>query len=33
VIPVVVALVDAYMVGKALQIGRPVGKWEWFPGA
>jgi predicted nucleotidyltransferase len=27
----IASIVDAYMVGKALQCGRPVGKWECFP--
>jgi len=26
-----VAIIDSFMVGKALKSGRPVGKWEFFP--
>ncbi|NLY02455.1 MAG: zinc-ribbon domain-containing protein [Rhodopirellula sp.] len=28
-----VSIVDAYMVGKTLRNGTPVGKWQWFPKA
>ncbi len=28
-----ISIIDAYMVGKTLRNGRPVGKWEWFPKA
>ena len=28
-----ISIIDAYMVGKTLRNGRPVGKWEWFPQA
>lgn len=31
-IPVcIAAVIDAYMVGKVLRAGQPVGKWQWFP--
>ena len=26
-----VSIIDAYMVGKTLRDGTPVGKWAWFP--
>lgn len=29
----IASVVDAFMVGKTLQKGVPVGKWEWFPRA
>lgn len=28
----VFATVDAYQVGATLRAGKPVGKWEFFPG-
>lgn len=40
VLPVILALVigavsviDAFMVGKVLKTGKPIGKWAWFPQA
>lgn len=27
----IASIVDAFMVGKVLKRGFPVGKWEWFP--
>lgn len=29
----IVSIVDAFMVGKALKAGKPVGKWQFFPKA
>jgi len=26
-----VSVIDAFMVGKVLRSGTPVGKWAWFP--
>jgi hypothetical protein len=28
---VVVSLIDGYMVGKALKMGKTLTKWQWFP--
>ena len=28
-----VSVIDAFMVGKTLQSGVPIGKWAWFPKA
>lgn len=30
---VILSTIDAYKVGKTLEAGKPVGKWEWFPAA
>jgi hypothetical protein len=27
----ILSIIDAYMVGKVLQSGRPVGQWQFFP--
>jgi hypothetical protein len=27
----IISIIDAYMVGKVLQSGRPVGQWQFFP--
>jgi hypothetical protein len=27
----IISIIDAYMVGKVLQSGRPVGQWKFFP--
>jgi len=33
VIVAIASIIDAYMVGKALAAGKPVGKWQFFPKA
>ena len=27
----VISIVDSYKIAKKLEMGQPVGKWEWFP--